>query len=84
MYGFDSLGREGLVSYSIVETVALCLSRFERGVVYFYVALVFPEGEGCMKDVPCSSCELGDGGEGAVCDPGEGGRGAAEFDRCHG
>lgn len=83
MNGFDSLGREGLVCYCIVYTVALCLSRFERGVVYFYVALVFPEGEGCMKDVPCTGCELGDGREGVVCGRGEGGCRAAEFDGCH-
>lgn len=63
--------------------MALCLSRFERGVVYFYVALVFPEGEGCVEDVPCSCCELGDGGEGAFCGRGEGGCRAAEFDGCH-
>lgn len=63
--------------------MALCLSRFERGVVYFYVALVFPKGEGCVKDVPCSGCELGDGWEGAVCGGGEGGSRATEFDGSH-
>lgn len=85
MNGFDSLGCEGLICYRIVYTVALCLplSRFEGGVVYFYVALVFPERECCVKDVPCSVCELGQGREGVVCVPGEGGCRAAEFDGCH-
>lgn len=85
MNGFDSLGSEGLVCYRIVYTVAFCLalSRFERGIVYFYVALVFPEREGCVKDVPCSVGELGDGREGVVCVRGEGRCRAAEFDGRH-
>lgn len=63
--------------------MALCISPLERGVVYFYVALVFPEGEGCVEDMPCPGCELGDGGEDAVCVRGEGGGRAAELDECH-
>lgn len=63
--------------------MALCISRFEWAVVYFYVALVFPEREGGVEDVPCPGCELGDGGEDAVCVRGEGGCRAAELDECH-
>lgn len=63
--------------------MALCISLSERGVVYFYVALVSPEGEGCVEDMPCPDCELGDGGEDAVRVRGEGGRRAAELDECH-
>ena len=63
--------------------MALHISRFESGVVYFCVSLVFPEGEGGVEDVPCPGCELGDGGEDGVCVRGEGGCRAAELDGCH-
>lgn len=81
--GFDRVGCDRLVSDRVVETVALTIRRFQRGIIDLGVALVLPEREAGVENVPGPACELGDGREDRVCVRVEGRCRAAELDDCH-